>query len=53
VLIASGRQFATIVLGQDLAPGFVGPAGRSYEFTVSESLALRLLVPEAVCVLKG
>jgi uncharacterized linocin/CFP29 family protein len=52
VLIASGRQFASIVLGQDLMTSFVGPSGREYEFTVSESLALRLAEPAAVCVLK-
>ncbi len=52
VLLASGRQFASIVLGQDLLTGFVGPSGGDYEFTVSESLALRLLQPAAVCVLK-
>ena len=32
--------------------GFVGPTGADYEFTVSESVALRLLYPAAVCVLK-
>jgi uncharacterized linocin/CFP29 family protein len=52
VLLASGRQFATIVLGQDLMTSFVGPSGRDYEFTVSESLALRLVEPRSVCVLK-
>jgi len=52
VLLATGRQFASIVLGQDLMAGFVGPSGDKYEFTVSESLALRLTCPEAVCVLK-
>lgn len=52
LLIASGPQYAAIVLGQDLTAGFVGPDGRDFEFTVSESLALRLLVPAAVCVLK-
>lgn len=52
VLLATGRQFASIVVGQDLATSFVGPSGREYEFTVSESLALRLAEPRAVCVLK-
>jgi uncharacterized linocin/CFP29 family protein len=51
VLLASGRQFASIVLGQDLMTGFVGPSGSAYEFIVSESLALRLLQPASVCVL--
>jgi uncharacterized linocin/CFP29 family protein len=52
VLLASGVQYSSIVLGQDLMAGFVGPVGRDYELTVSESLALRLLVPASVVVLK-
>jgi uncharacterized linocin/CFP29 family protein len=51
VVLASGRQFASIVLGQDLMAGFVGPDGEVYEFTVSESVALRLIEPGALCVL--
>ena len=52
VLLASGRQFASIVLGQDLMTGFLGPSEAGYELVVSESLALRLVEPRAVCVLK-
>jgi uncharacterized linocin/CFP29 family protein len=52
VVLASGRQFATIVIGQDMAVGFVGPAGPRYEFVVVESLCPRILVPEAICVLE-
>lgn len=52
VLVASGPQYVQIVLGQDLAAGFVGPEDRNYALTVSESIALRLLVPAAVVVLK-
>jgi uncharacterized linocin/CFP29 family protein len=52
VLLASGRQFATIVLGQDLTVGFVGPGGDHMEFFVSESLALRVRRPQSICVLK-
>lgn len=52
VLLASGRQSASIILGQDLMASFVGPSGRDYEFMVSESLVLRLMEPAAVCVLK-
>jgi uncharacterized linocin/CFP29 family protein len=52
VLLASGKEYATIVLGQDLLTSFVGPSGRSYEFAISESLALRLMQPSAVCVLQ-
>lgn len=52
VLLAAGRHVATIVLGQDLTTGFVGPKDGGYELNVSESLALRLLQPKAVCVLE-
>jgi len=52
VLIASGPQYASLVVGQDLMAGFVGPSGRDYEFTVSETLALRLRQPASVLVLK-
>ena len=38
---------------QDIMVGFVGPVGRDYEFTVSASLALRILAPSAICVLKA
>ena len=53
VLMASGRQFASIVLGQDMTIGFIGPAGEEVEFSISESLALRIRQPQAICVLKG
>ena len=52
VLLASGAQFAAIVVGQDLAAGFVGPSNGGYEFTVSESVTLRLLQASSVCVLR-
>jgi uncharacterized linocin/CFP29 family protein len=51
VLIQAGREFAHIVVGQDLSLGFVGPGAGGLEFFVSESLAVRILVPQAVCVL--
>jgi len=53
VLLASGRQFASIVLGQDLLTSFVGPKGKSFEFVISETVALRLVQPAAVVVLKS
>jgi uncharacterized linocin/CFP29 family protein len=52
VLLASGSQYATVVLGQDLVTGFVGPVDGGYEFIISESVMLRLLAPAAFCVLK-
>lgn len=53
VLIADGPQFVAIVVGQDLQTGFVGPtADMGYEFTISETLALRVNAPEAICLLE-
>ncbi len=52
VLLAVGRQFASIVLGQDMRVGFIGPDEEGLEFTVSESIALYLKVPASVCVLE-
>jgi uncharacterized linocin/CFP29 family protein len=53
VLLASGRRYASIVLGQDMHIGFIGPAGSEIEFAISESLALYIRQPQAICVLKG
>jgi len=52
VLLASGRQFASIVLGQDMTIGFIGPVGEKLEFSISESLAPIIRQPQAICVLK-
>ncbi len=52
VLLAVGRQYASIVLGQDMTVGFIGPDEEELEFSVSESLALYLRVPASVCVLE-
>jgi uncharacterized linocin/CFP29 family protein len=51
VLLASGRQYCSIVIGQDMSIGYNGPAGDSLEFSISESLALLIRTPEAICVL--
>ncbi|MFA4944106.1 MAG: family 1 encapsulin nanocompartment shell protein [Lentisphaeria bacterium] len=52
VLLNAGAWVAAIVLGQDIQAGFVGPDAGEYHFTISESLALRLTVPKAICILK-
>jgi uncharacterized linocin/CFP29 family protein len=52
ILICTYGPFANIVLGQDLMTGFTGPAGSKYEFSVSESIALWLTQPSAICTLK-
>lgn len=53
VLLASGPQYASLVLGQDLTIGFIGPDDRSLVFSLSESLALWVARPQAVAVLEG
>lgn len=53
VLLASGKQFASIVMGQDLITGFIGPEGPDYRFKISESLVPWIRVPSAACVLKA
>jgi len=52
VLLAVGRQYAEIVIGQDMTVGFIGPAAENLEFSISESLVPIVHTPEAVCVLK-
>jgi len=52
VLLAVGQQYASILLGQDMTIGFIGPDEEKLEFSVSESLALYLRVPASVCVLE-
>ena len=51
VLLASERRYASLILGQDLTIGFIGPVGDKIEFSMSESLTLRIRHPEAICVL--
>jgi len=53
VLLASGRQYASIILGQDMTIGFIGPEGDRVAFTISETLVPRIRRPQAICVLKG
>jgi len=51
VLLASGRQYCSLVLGQDMSIGYNGPYEDSLEFSISESLALMIRTPESICVL--
>lgn len=53
VLLASGKEYASIILGQDLVCGFEGPSGKDFIFTLSESIALRMIEPASVCVLES
>jgi uncharacterized linocin/CFP29 family protein len=51
VLLAGCGTCLCIYIGQDISAGFVGPVDGQYEFTISETIALRLSLPKAVCVL--
>jgi uncharacterized linocin/CFP29 family protein len=53
VLLATGTQYASIMIGQDMTIGFLGPEETEIAFSVLESLTLRVLVPPAICVLRG
>ena len=52
VVLASGRQYCSLVIGQDMSIGYNGPYEDSLEFSISESLALLIRAPESICVLK-
>jgi len=52
VVLAAGRQYASIILGQDMTVGFNGPVEEDFEFTISESLGLMIRQLGAICVLK-
>lgn len=52
VILASGRQYASIVIGQDTTIAYNGPVGDSLEFYVLASLAIVIREPGAICVLK-
>jgi uncharacterized linocin/CFP29 family protein len=52
ILLASGRQYASIVLGQDMSVGFIGPVSERLEFSVTESLTPYVRQPRALCLLK-
>ena len=53
VLLASGKRHASIVMGQDMTIGFIGPAGDEVEFFISESLTVRIRHPQALVVLNA
>jgi len=51
VLLASDKRHASIVMGQDMTIGFIGPAGDEVEFSISESLTVRVRHPQALVIL--
>ncbi|MGI5837888.1 MAG: family 1 encapsulin nanocompartment shell protein, partial [Chloroflexota bacterium] len=52
ILVASGRPYASILLGQDMRVGFIGPVEEKLEFSISESLTVYVRQPSSVCVLQ-
>jgi uncharacterized linocin/CFP29 family protein len=52
VILAAGRPYCSLVLGQDMQVGFIGPVEENLEFSISESLALLVREPCSICVLK-
>ncbi len=52
IVLASGRQYASIVIGQDMTVGFTGPVGERLEFSISESLTPFIRQSKALCLLK-
>lgn len=52
VLIQESDVYASLIIGQDMSIGFIGPVGEKLEFSISESIALLLNTPSSVCVLK-
>ncbi|MCE5323402.1 bacteriocin family protein [bacterium] len=53
VLLAAGKQFASIIIGQDMTTGYIGPEDERFVFSISESLTPYIKVPASVCVLKA
>jgi uncharacterized linocin/CFP29 family protein len=51
IVLASGRQYVTLVVGQDMTIAYNGPIGDNLDFQVIESLALLIHAPQAICVL--
>lgn len=53
VLISDSPLYISLIVGQDLSIGFVGPKDHALEFSLSESVALLVREPKSVCVLRG
>ncbi len=53
ILLQESDAYASIIIGQDMSIGFIGPVGEKLEFSISESLALALNTPSSVCVMRS
>jgi uncharacterized linocin/CFP29 family protein len=52
VLMASGKHFSSIIIGQDMTIGYIGPVDETLEFSISESVTLLIRQPKSICTLK-
>ncbi len=52
VLVATGKPYVMIVVGQDMSIGYIGPSATEFEFFISESMALHIRHAKAICVLE-
>ena len=52
LLLATGKQYASIILGQDMSIGFIGPVAEKLEFSITESITPYVREAKALCVLK-
>ncbi|HCZ07103.1 MAG: hypothetical protein PWP37_98 [Thermotogota bacterium] len=52
LLLNDSDVYTSIILGQDLTVGFIGPVEDRFEFSISETLALLVNEPSSICVLK-
>ena len=46
-------RVGSLVLGQDLQPGYIGQDGVHYEFFLTESIVLRIDEPQAACTISA
>jgi len=44
-------EVGSLVLGQDLQVSYLGPDAAHYNFTLSESLGLKIEAPDAICTI--
>lgn len=52
VVVSTGQENLDLAVGQDLVTAYLGPEGMDHLFRLTETVALRIKRPDAVCVLK-
>ncbi len=53
IVFSDSPSYASLIIGQDMSIGFIGPKDELLEFSISESLALLVNVPSAFCIMRG